>query len=331
MVVSSAGSPNFLWFAGALLTASVGCPGQGDLGVYTDTDVQQSGSGSSSGSTAGGSSPSTGSPDDAPSTGVSTVGSTGEPVTTESTTASESTGLATTSEDGTTGDTTGDGSATGGDPPLQCLEPDPSLLSYPVVYFDPWPGGDALDQEFDGDCTLIDVTEDLKLHFTLDCASATAMIDLAVAPEDFGVALQLDQSYRLRWVARAQPWASDWWFTLSTVEPAPTLLLAGMETQELLPAGMPDFFAPLTLAHDGSECGQATDCDDPWDPLLVEMSQGGPTVPVTHKTRTDVGDYRVVVNLAGRFRDLHTMARECLEWTDPVPQAFNMMMIHRGD
>ncbi|WP_434419490.1 hypothetical protein [Nannocystis pusilla] len=316
-------------FAGVLLTGSVGCPGQGDLGVYTDTDVQQSGSGSgpSSGSTASDSSPSTGSPDDAPSTGASTGGSTGEPVTTESTTAGESTGLETTSEDGTTGD----GSTTGDVPPLQCLEPDPSLLSYPVVYFDPWPGGDALDQEFDGDCTLIDATEDSQLRFKFDCDSTTAMIDLVVAPEDFGVALQLDQTYRLRWVARAQPWASDWWFTLSTVDPAPTLLLAGMETQELLPAGMPDFFAPLALAHDGSECGQATDCDDPWDPLLVEMSQGGPTVPLTHKTRADVGDYRVVVNLAGRFRDLHAMARECLEWTDPVPQGFIMMMIHRGD
>ncbi|PCC69356.1 hypothetical protein SAMN02745121_08077 [Nannocystis exedens] len=124
---------------------------------------------------------------------------------------------------------------------------------------------------------------------------------------------------------------SEWWFTLATVDPEPVLLLAGVHGLAVLPDDEPDFFAPLTLTHDGSECGQATDCDDPWDPLRVEMSQGGPVVPVTHKTRTDVGDYRVVVNLAGRFRDLHDMADHCNEWTDPVPQDFHMMMIHRGD
>lgn len=333
MAVPHAAPPCSLLLAG--LVGLAGCPSQGDLGVYTDT-APQSGSDDGSGSTAGPTSndpPLTTDPtDDLPSTGGST-GTTAAGSATDATTVDESAGSGTTADNGTTteDDTTAGSTTTDGDPPAQCTAPDPDLLSYAVIYFDPWPGGDALDQEFDGDCALVGVTEDTKLHFNFDCGQSQATIDLLVAPEDLTVDLQPGQSYRLKWVARARGWASNWWFTLSTLDDPPQMLLAGMESTLVLPDDMPDFFAPLSLAYDGDHCGPATDCDDPWDPLIIEMSQGGPLVQVTHKTRKDVGDYRVLANMAGRFRDLHTMARECLEWTDPVPEFFSMTMLHRQD
>ncbi|WAS95338.1 hypothetical protein [Nannocystis punicea] len=304
------------------------CPQQGELGVYTDTDPPPPGSGTDPGDTAG-----TGAPDSVGEPTETTApegppASTGEPVddTTTTTTGEDDT---TTGEpvDDTTTTTTGEGDTTTG-APVDCAPAEPGFDHSAAVIFEPWPDIVGNEQSFAGDCTLIEVVQDVSFQIVLDCGDREATLDVRVEPAEFALGLAPGQSLELRWLARGGSWWTNQWFTLRDLAVEPSLLLAGLESDAVEPQGLPDFFAPLSLAYSGGSCGPPTDCHDPFERLVVEFTHGE-TVPIADATRADVGGYRALVNFAGRFHDLHTMARECKQWTDWIPEYFQAMAIRQ--
>ncbi|MFY0534699.1 hypothetical protein [Nannocystis pusilla] len=125
-------------------------------------------------------------------------------------------------------------------------------------------------------------------------------------------------------------WTNQW-LALRDETLDPPLLLAAHEADTALPAGLLDFLAPISISFGGDSCGVPVDChdNDSYERLLLEFAEAGDVVLVPDRTRADVGDYRVIVNYARRHHDLHQMAGDCPNPTDPVPLYFQGLALRR--
>lgn len=316
------------------LVGAPGCPLQGDLGSYTDSHP---GSGSGSGTdttpvTATMSTSLTG--DEQPLTTTAngptgtSEGSTADSETAETTAATATTSLGETTavETGETGET----ESTGGPDPV-CADGEPGPEDYARVLFDVWPEIVGNEQKFTGVCTVVEVTQPDLFEISLDCGDRTAIVEVAVAPVEFTLSLQPGQALQLDWLARGGSFWTNQWLALRDETLDPPLLLAAHEADTALPAGLPEFLAPISISFDGDSCGVPVDChdNDSYERLLLEFVEAGDVVLVPDRTRADVGDYRVIVNYARRYHDLHQMANDCPNPTDPVLLYFQGLALRR--